>query len=61
MKKEDIQKDNGFERESYEYNHNLCGLFELLFKIDQRINPQLYKTDEAKVINKKEVKEDNLC
>ncbi|MFA6252265.1 MAG: hypothetical protein WCX74_02605 [Candidatus Paceibacterota bacterium] len=58
--KEDIQKDNEFERGSYEYNHNLTGLFKLLLKIDKRINPQLYEVDKNKVINK-EINEENLC
>lgn len=61
MKEEDIQKDSNYERGSYEYNHNLTGLFELLLKIDKRINPQLYEVDKDKIINKKEINEEKLC
>lgn len=61
MEEEYIQKDNCFERGSYEYNHNLTGLFELLLKIDKRINPQLYEVDKDKIINKEEINEEKLC
>ena len=55
MKEENIQKDNSFERGSYEYNHNLTGLFELLLKIDKRVNPQLYEVGNKEELSNEEV------
>ena len=33
-------------QEEFEANHNLVGFFALLYKIDKRVNPHLYKTNE---------------
>ncbi len=41
-----FEKDYGRKlnkKEAYEATYNLLGFFELLLKVDRRINPQLYK------------------
>lgn len=44
-----IKKDEKLDKEAKE---NLVGLFELLFKIDQRINPQNYPNTTLKNLRK---------
>lgn len=44
MEKEKSQKNN-LENLDFESKQNLVGFFDLLLKIDMRINPNLYKED----------------
>lgn len=44
MEKEKSQKNN-LENLDFESKQNLVGFFDLLSKIDMRINPNLYKED----------------
>jgi len=36
-------QNNKTEQEKFEERHNLTGFFELLLKIDMRVNPHLYE------------------
>lgn len=40
-----IKKENNLENLDFESKQNLVGFFDLLLKIDMRINPDLYKED----------------
>ena len=47
-----FEKDYGKKlrkKEVYEATYNLLGFFDLLLKIDRRVNPQRYKSREKKV------------
>ncbi len=49
FKKEEKKQNN--ERESDEAKNNLLGFFNLLLKIDGRVNPQKYKSKNKKQLN----------
>ena len=42
---ENIKQENNLENLDFESKKNLVGFFDLLLKIDMRINPDLYKED----------------
>ena len=42
---ENIKQENNLETLDFESKQNLVGFFDLLLKIDMRINPDLYKED----------------
>jgi hypothetical protein len=42
---ENITQENNLENLDFESKQNLVGFFDLLLKIDMRINPDLYKED----------------
>ena len=42
---ENIKQENNLEKLDFESKQNLVGFFDLLLKIDMRINPDLYKED----------------
>jgi hypothetical protein len=42
---ENIKQENNLENLDFESKQNLVGFFDLLLKIDMRINPDLYKED----------------
>jgi len=47
-----FEKDYGRElskKEAYEAAYNLLGFFDLLLKIDRRVNPQRYKLKRKKI------------
>jgi hypothetical protein len=43
MNKESSQKNTSLENLDFESKQNLVGFFDLLLKIDMRVNPDLYK------------------
>lgn len=45
MNQSNSQKQIDFENLDFESKQNLVGFFDLLLKIDMRINPDLYKED----------------
>jgi len=45
MNQSNPQKQIDFEKLDFESKQNLVGFFDLLLKIDMRINPDLYKED----------------
>ncbi|PIR95365.1 hypothetical protein COT93_02760, partial [Candidatus Falkowbacteria bacterium CG10_big_fil_rev_8_21_14_0_10_37_18] len=45
MNQSNSQKQIDFEKLDFESKQNLVGFFDLLLKIDMRINPDLYKED----------------
>lgn len=45
MNQSNSQKQIDFETLDFESKQNLVGFFDLLLKIDMRINPDLYKED----------------
>lgn len=45
MNQGNSQKQIDFEKLDFESKQNLVGFFDLLLKIDMRINPDLYKED----------------
>jgi hypothetical protein len=44
-KKEQLQKGGKLDNLSAEENRNFVGFFELLLKVDKRVNPHLYKSN----------------
>ncbi|MEX2409991.1 MAG: hypothetical protein WD607_01240 [Candidatus Paceibacterota bacterium] len=42
---DNIKQENNLEKLDFESKQNLVGFFDLLLKIDMRINPDLYKED----------------
>jgi len=42
---ENTKQENNLETLDFESKQNLVGFFDLLLKIDMRINPHLYKED----------------
>ena len=42
---DNIKQENSLENLDFESKQNLVGFFDLLLKIDMRINPDLYKED----------------
>lgn len=42
---ENIKQENNLENLDFQSKQNLVGFFDLLLKIDMRINPDLYKED----------------
>lgn len=45
MNQSNFQKRIDFEKLDYESRQNFVGFFDLLLRIDMRINPDLYKED----------------
>ena len=49
MTDEPIKNNNNTDEvDDYEAEQNLLGFFQLLLKVDMRVNPQLYKKKEIK-------------